>query len=176
MVVTTYAYDPAGKRVTKSDGTTTTVYPNQYYDSDGTTPTKQIYAPEGTLLASVEGTGGSAAVKTVHTDHLGGTNVVTDASGAAEQLLSYYPFGATRLDEKSGAFSERNKFTGHEYDSETGLYYMQARYQSPEVGRFASQDPRYIKAKEQHLEDPQQDNSGGCCTQPCVQRTYILTR
>ena len=32
-------------------------------------------------------------------------------------------------------------FTGHEYDSESGLYYMKGRYYDPEVGRFLSPDP-----------------------------------
>ncbi len=32
-------------------------------------------------------------------------------------------------------------FTGHEYDSETGLYYMKGRYYDPEVGRFLTPDP-----------------------------------
>lgn len=32
-------------------------------------------------------------------------------------------------------------FTGHEYDSETGLYYMKGRYYDPETGRFLTPDP-----------------------------------
>lgn len=32
-------------------------------------------------------------------------------------------------------------FTGHEYDSETGLYYMKGRYYDPETGRFLTTDP-----------------------------------
>ena len=35
----------------------------------------------------------------------------------------------------------RQKFTGYEMDSETGLNYAQARYQSPVQGRFTSVDP-----------------------------------
>ena len=31
-------------------------------------------------------------------------------------------------------------FTGHEYDSETGLYYMKGRYYDPETGRFLTPD------------------------------------
>jgi hypothetical protein len=64
---------------------------------------------------------------------------VTDESGEVEQLLSYYPSGATRLDEKESTFDERRKFTGHELDSETGLYYMQAWYHNPEVGVLPAQ-------------------------------------
>jgi RHS repeat-associated protein len=32
-------------------------------------------------------------------------------------------------------------YTGREYETETGLYYMRARYYSPETGRFISRDP-----------------------------------
>jgi RHS repeat-associated protein len=31
--------------------------------------------------------------------------------------------------------------SGREWDSETGLYYLHARYQDPKVGRFISEDP-----------------------------------
>lgn len=32
----------------------------------------------------------------IHPDHLGSTNVVTDASGTVVQTLDYYPYGTTR--------------------------------------------------------------------------------
>jgi RHS repeat-associated protein len=32
-------------------------------------------------------------------------------------------------------------FTGHEYDAETGLYYMKGRYYDPQTGRFLTEDP-----------------------------------
>jgi RHS repeat-associated protein len=35
----------------------------------------------------------------------------------------------------------RQRFTGQEWDSETGLYYFNARYYSPEQGRFTGVDP-----------------------------------
>lgn len=33
------------------------------------------------------------------------------------------------------------RFAAREYDSETGLYYMRARYYDPASGRFSSEDP-----------------------------------
>jgi len=50
-------------------------------------------------------------------------------------------------------------FTGHEYDDATDLYYMGARYQNPEIGRFISQDPVFKNSPEEYLTDPQQANS-----------------
>ena len=33
------------------------------------------------------------------------------------------------------------RYTGREFDSETGLYYYRARYYDPTTGRFISEDP-----------------------------------
>ncbi|MBK7923496.1 MAG: RHS repeat-associated core domain-containing protein [Gemmatimonadetes bacterium] len=35
----------------------------------------------------------------------------------------------------------RYRFAGREYDSESGLYYMRARYYDPALGRWISEDP-----------------------------------
>jgi RHS repeat-associated protein len=53
--------------------------------------------------------------------------------------LLKYPFGGTRLDDRTAAFSEQRRFTGHEFDAGTGLNYMDARYQAPTLSRFLSE-------------------------------------
>ncbi len=60
--------------------------------------------------------------------------------------MDYYPFGSIRLDEKAGTFSEQRKFIGQEYDADTGLSYMNARYYNGTIGRFISQDPLAIES------------------------------
>jgi RHS repeat-associated protein len=135
-----YLYDQGGQRTAYYDGSATTTYPNKYYDQKGNTSTKHIYAGSE-LVATIEGNGTATTTNTIHTDHLGGTNVVTNASGTLAQTLAYYPFGASRVDEQYGTTNERRKFTGHVYDDATALYYMNARYQNPNVGRFVSEDP-----------------------------------
>ncbi len=67
-----------------------------------------------------------------HTDHLSGASVVTAAGGAVEQTLDYRPYGSVRVDQKAGSWSEQRKFAGHEFDGDTGLSYMEARYYNPE--------------------------------------------
>jgi len=74
---------------------------------------------------------------------LTGSNVVTDSSGTVAELLDYYPYGSARIDDQV-SYNEQRKFTGQEYDSDTGLYYYNARYYNPAIGRFASQDPIYL--------------------------------
>jgi hypothetical protein len=94
--ITTYGYDHAGQRVFQASGTATTSYPNRYYNvassSLTATTTKHIFSPDGTLLATVVGSGIANAPTTyLHPDHLGGTNVTTDEEGEVSQTLDYYP-------------------------------------------------------------------------------------
>jgi len=153
-----YLYDQGGQRTAYFDGVASTTYPNKYYDVRNNTKTKHIYAGDE-LVASIEGNGIATTTNTIHLDHLGGTNVVTNVSGAVVQTLAYYPFGVSRVDEKYGTFDESRKYTGHEYDEQTSLYYMNARYQNPSVGRFVSQDPAFWSLPAAVLVNPQKLNS-----------------
>ena len=47
----------------------------------------------------------------------------TDGQGNQIELIDYYPYGNTRLDEKAGPAENNYKYTGKELDEETGLYY-----------------------------------------------------
>lgn len=60
--------------------------------------------------------------------------MVTDASGAIIEATDYYSYGGIRVDEQTG-FNEQRKFAGHEYEGDTGLSYMEARYYNGSVGR-----------------------------------------
>lgn len=90
-------------------------------------------------------------VYNVHADHLGSPELQTsdpvatntDGNGVFLRRLST-PYGTeyaqqsiAPLDPSFPAFG----FTDHEYDSESGLYYMRARYYDASVGRFLSPDP-----------------------------------
>ncbi|OGO23025.1 MAG: hypothetical protein A2144_11670 [Chloroflexi bacterium RBG_16_50_9] len=77
----------------------------------------------------------NATLKYVHQDHLGGTSVVSDASGALVNSIKYTPWGLTR----AGDVPTDKKFTGQRLDN-TGLYYYGARYYDPQIGRFISPD------------------------------------
>ncbi len=158
-----YLYDPFGQRIKMSVATGTTVttyYPTKSYNINGSIPTKHIFAGD-MLLATLTGTGTSTTVSYIHPDHLGGSNVVTNNSGSVVELTDYYPYGSSRLDERSGSFNEQRKFTGHEYDASTGLNYMNARYQHPTIGRFVSQDPPFWDFSRLGIQlvDPQSWNS-----------------
>jgi RHS repeat-associated protein len=63
---------------------------------------------------------------------------LTDEGGVVRTQYSYDPFGAVSI---TGEQSENPfQYTGRENDN-TGLYYYRARYYSPELQRFVSEDP-----------------------------------
>jgi RHS repeat-associated protein len=165
--VTSYGYDHTGQRVFQATGSATTSYPNRYYNvassSLTATTTKHIFSPDGTLLATVVGSGTSTASTTyLHPDHLGGTNVATDESGEVVQTLDYYPYGSQRI--ATGSFSEQRRFIGEEYDGDTELSYLNARYYQGSRGQFMTQDPVFVnlgmdRRTQQAIADPQRLNA-----------------
>ena len=150
-----YLYDHNNDRIAKNDGTATTTYPNRYYTATNSTTTASIYMPDGILLATIEGDGTATSTNYVHTDHLGGTNVVTDSGGSVVQALDYYPYGSKRI--SSGNDVSQREFIGQVEDPETSLNYLNARYYNNATGQFLSEDPVFWG--KQDLQDPQSFNS-----------------
>jgi RHS repeat-associated protein len=134
-----YRYDAEGARVRKA-ASSTTLYPSTEYELTGAVPTKHIYVGD-TLIASVQGTSTTASTTYVHTDHLGSTAATTNDIGYVSSVTAYYPFGSTRIDTHYGSYREPNKYIGQDYDPETALAYLNARYYDGGRGQFLSQDP-----------------------------------
>ena len=137
-----YTYDESGNRIMKEENGKKTYYVNKYYeeDSDGTTR-KFVYA-NGVKVSTIT-THPDKSVSTVyhHSDHLGGSNVSTDTSGKVVEVNDYFPYGSSRIDERTGGYENNKLYTGKELDRNTGLYYYGARYYDPLIGRFTSIDP-----------------------------------
>jgi RHS repeat-associated protein len=72
-------------------------------------------------------------------DGLGSVVALTKSNGSAvNTYFGYNTFGwVNATDTVANPF----RFTGREWDSETGLYYYRARYYDPLWGRFLSEDP-----------------------------------
>jgi RHS repeat-associated protein len=138
---TTYVYDGEGQRVMKQTSAGTTTY---VYDALGN------LAAEYDSVATTSACGTPTCYVTV--DQLGSTRVVTDSSGNVTQRYDYLPFGeeipadgvvrTTGMGYQSSADGFNPKFTGQVRDVESGLDYFNARYYSPEQGRFVSADPQ----------------------------------
>ncbi|MFC1870994.1 RHS repeat-associated core domain-containing protein [Chloroflexota bacterium] len=62
---------------------------------------------------------------------------MTDSDGDSEGTIKYYPYGDSR--NSTGTIATDKKFTGQRLDG-TGLYYYNARYYDPTIGRFISAD------------------------------------
>jgi RHS repeat-associated protein len=133
---TVNVYDATGNRIQKmisAPSQDITKYIGQLYECNGGQCTKYIFA--GTKrIAQVKGT----ETYYYHTDHLESSTVITDQNGNKVEELIYYPFGEILTD--SSPTSVRYKFAGHEFDSETELIYMGARYYDPKLARFISAD------------------------------------
>ncbi len=99
-----------------------------------------------------------------HQDHLGSTAVVTDKDSYLNQVLSYQPYGATRVSTQYGTLTQPNQFIGQDFDPESSLSYLNARYYNGSQGQFTSQDPVFWEVGESRdglvaLYNPQLQNS-----------------
>jgi RHS repeat-associated protein len=73
------------------------------------------------------------------TDGINSTTALTNGSGAVATSYTYSPYGDSA--NSAGSTTTQFQFTGRENDGATGLYYLRARYYSPQMGRFISEDP-----------------------------------
>jgi RHS repeat-associated protein len=78
-----------------------------------------------------------------HADHLGSSSVVTDRDGEFYEQIEYFPYGETWVHNKSSEemTGVPYKFTGKEYDPETGFIYFGARYYDARLARWTTVDP-----------------------------------
>ena len=135
-----------------------------FYNIDNATPTpkavKHIFA-NGADLATIQGRGADAIIYYNSTDSLNSSSIMTDSAGAIAETMDYYPFGSIRLDTKpaGSTFTEQRKYIGQEYDEDTGLNYLNARYYNSDIARFTSQDPMFWNFDKEWLADPQNQNS-----------------
>jgi len=152
----TYGYDYTTQRGKLVSGTSTTYYPETTYNVTASTTVKHIFF-DGLLLATVT----SGTVRYVSGDMLGGSNIITNASGTIVETLQYFPYGKIRIDNTAGSYAgEVRKYIGQEYDSATSLSYLQARYYNGTQGQFISEDPVFVSSPQnQTLIDPQSLNS-----------------
>ena len=145
----TYIYDAAGRRVKSTEGTVSTVTlylgNDVIYEINGVGTTNKVYTRyiplNGKYVAKLtrEGEEGAWAKYYYHTDIVGSTRAQTDGTGAVVARFDYEAFGEVSQQAGSAA-DELHRFTGKPMDG-TGLYYFNARYMDPEIGRFISRDP-----------------------------------
>ncbi len=128
-----HTYDGDGNRIKAVVNGTTSVFIGAYYEVQGSI-TKTYYYADNVRVAERNG----GVLHWLLSDHLGGTNVTLRADGTFSTTLRYLPYGDTRYNGGSQITSYR--FTGQRWDSGTGLYFYNARWYDPYIGRFLAPD------------------------------------
>lgn len=135
-----FAYDDFGNRTRKTiNGSESTYYFNQ-----GLTVLHEIDTAGTVVKSIVQGVGqvaeisAAGAITYTHQDVLGSTALLTNETGVVVGEYDYDAFGA--IIGHDGADTNYT-FTNQEYDAESELYYFNARYYNPALGRFISRDP-----------------------------------
>jgi RHS repeat-associated protein len=142
-----FKYDALGRRMEKTINGVTTQY---LYDGLDIVAEMQAGATTATYLRSLNIDEPFSRTKEGATsyylqDALGSVIGLTDTTGAPTTTYAYDAFGAVT---QSGAMSDQPfKYTGREDDG-TGLYYYRARYFSPEMRRFISEDPIKMRGRD----------------------------
>ncbi len=146
-----YAYDPFGRRISKTDAFNTTHFiwdgnrllteirgkqsKTFVYEQDGFVPVAQVTQEN--------------EIQHYHTDHLGTPRELTNQAGEITWEATYQTWGNTvkvsyqeiEVDNELAPAVQPLRFQGQYFDEETGLHYNRFRYYDPDVGRFVSQDP-----------------------------------
>ena len=117
-------------------GSSTTAYVGDHFEWKGGTSTmvKYYYAGGQRIAMRV----GSSTVYYLLTDHLGSTAVTANSSGTRVAELRYRAWGETRY--TYGTTPTTYRFTGQREDATIGLYFYNARYYDPALGRFVQAD------------------------------------
>jgi RHS repeat-associated protein len=157
--IASYKYDSAGRRISKTVGSTTTKF---FYDGDriafeytgtGTTGKKKYVYGNGIdeVLCMIDVS--NSQTYYYQADALGSIVALTNSSGAVVERYKYDVYGkptiynaAMTQTYSSSQYGNRFMFTGREYDAETGLYYYRARHYNATIGRFLQIDPLGVVA------------------------------
>ncbi len=136
-----YQYDALGRRTQKSVNGVVT---NYLYDGSDILLEMDV---NGVMLARYTHGAGVDQMLTMerggqtyfyYADRMGSIAALADSNGNPVCSYTYDSFGRTQ---PCTALVNPFAFAGREYDSESGLYAMRARYYDPSTGRFLSADP-----------------------------------
>lgn len=136
-----FTYDGDGNRLSKVVNGLPTNYTTDLVSS---LPRVLMTSEEGQDVAYTYGHGLNSVEETndwhfYHADGLGSVRQLSDAVGNIAGSYDYDVFGSIRG--QMGTSVNIFGFTGEQFDSETGLIFLRARYYDPRIGIFLSRDP-----------------------------------
>jgi len=134
-----FQYDAFGRRISRLINGSSSGYlhdgANVVQQLSGTIPVANILSDR---IDEVFTRADAAGMRCLLSGHLRSALSLTDDNGALLTEYTYEPFGQTTV---AGTSSTNSfQYTGRENDN-TGLYYYRARYYSPFLQRFISEDP-----------------------------------
>jgi RHS repeat-associated protein len=152
-----FAYDPLGRRVSRTLLSTTT---NYLYDGanaveeqvGGSVTANMLTGGVDEHFQRTDGTGSYSYL----TDALGSTVGLTNSTGTSVEQYSYSPYGSQSA---TGSNANPYTFTGRESGDGLGINYYRARYYNPVTGRFLSEDPIGFAGSGPNLYEYAEDNS-----------------
>jgi RHS repeat-associated protein len=121
-----------GKQVKGTVNGVTTYYVGAYYQKEGTVVTKYYYAGAERVAMRQGG-----VLYYIFGDHLGSTAVVKNTQGGKTELR-YTAWGTTRYE--YGSTPTERRYTGQREVDDIGLYFYNARWYDPALGRFIQAD------------------------------------
>lgn len=149
-----FAYDHRGvlsrRELTSPAGNRTTHFLDNLYEVEGAAAVRWVFV--GEVPVAREDAAGRIYI---HNDHLASAVVYTNATGGLVAEAAYFPFGGLAVPPAAGAAPA---FAAKRLDVELGLYYFNARWYAPSLGRFVSPDPLYLFHPEQGLQEPRRLN------------------
>jgi RHS repeat-associated protein len=152
---TAYAYDPDRIRVSRTSRLGEADAERTAYLIDYLQPYAQVleeavgpatssvlshqvaYVHGDDLIAQVRG----GVAQHYHYDALGSTRLLSGADGAVSDRYAYTAYGELDAAGSSVVSENAYRYTGEQFDSGLGMYYLRARYMDPARGRFVGMDP-----------------------------------
>ena len=137
-----FQYDPQGRRTLKigEEGLRQYVYDQTSllteYDATGVQKAKYDYGSDRLICLTRTDEGR----RYFSLDGLRSVVNLTDDDGTAVASYHLDAWGNFRFPDELTDSANRFAFTGHIFDTETGLYNAKARYFDPKLGRFLTQD------------------------------------
>ena len=137
-----FEYDGDGGRTKKvyypsPESPVTSIYIGSLFENADGQEKRYVYLGSK-RVAALNGTDTSFYLE----DHLGGVNLIVDEEESVNEVIEYQPYGAFARHDFYGGAQETSDFyfTGQRLDESTGLYYYNARYYDPGLGRFITPD------------------------------------
>lgn len=140
VTLAAYVYDGEGQRTRKTVGSNII---NYYYSGlallytkggSGSIIEQNVLEPDGSMICS------KRADNSHYWYRLDNRGSVTNIVDVDDEVVKSYTYDAYGNTSSSDTFVNSFAYTGTVIDTETGLYYMNARYYDPETGRFISED------------------------------------